>query len=259
MDFVTERMRSQFDRQAALYDQRALVQKKTAGVLCAGLRGFSRKTILDAGCGTGFLSKLLLRKFRPGLLVLNDTSERMLSLCGKKMTGPGRRIFRKNDFLSLRLSDPVDLVTANMLFQWFPDIVRPLRRAFRLLKSGGTLAFSIPINGTFAELIESLKKSGRSGSGTVLRMPDSSAVKAGLIKAGFKKIRIGHRTYRETYKSVMEFLRRLKETGTSFPVRKPLSVGEMKQTVAEYSGRFADRKGNIPVTWKIMFVRCRKP
>ena len=76
-----EKIRDAFSRSAATYDKESEVQAYIASELTRKLQEISPKTILEIGCGTGNLSKLLLDRYHPDSLVLNDISEKMIAIC----------------------------------------------------------------------------------------------------------------------------------------------------------------------------------
>jgi len=99
--------------------------------------------ILDAGCGEGYLSRLLERKGAHVTAV--DYSTEMLKLAKAKATeSSGIRYHHGNcenlNFLEDRM---FDTIVSNMVIQDLEDHTAALRECFRLLRDGGTLVFSI--------------------------------------------------------------------------------------------------------------------
>jgi len=161
-------------------------------------------------------------------------------------------------FLNLRQKKKFDLIVSSMSFQWFKDLKKLFSHSFKLLKENGDLAFSIPINGTFKELIFSLKRSTNRKDIPVLKFPSKEKIKNSLLKSGFKILSIKEKIIKRYYPSCWSFMKRLKTTGTNFPSSKPLTPLELRDTINYYERFFKTDKG-IYATWQILFVFARRP
>ena len=96
--------------------------------------------VLDAGCGSGRVSALVLDRLDPargGELVCVDGSAAMLEEAGRRL-GPGVELIH-SDLLSLSLPEPVDVVLSTATFHWIPDHDALFRRIFDWLRPGGLL------------------------------------------------------------------------------------------------------------------------
>ncbi len=90
--------------------------------------------VLDAGCGTGYLSKKLKKK---GADVIGiDFSEKMIAIANAGAAGID---FRVDDctLLSTIASETQDLVLSNYVLMDVPDLESCLQSFFRVLKPGG--------------------------------------------------------------------------------------------------------------------------
>lgn len=100
-------------------------------------------SILDAGCGEGYLSRILANK---GVIVTAvDYSEKMLKLATTKTSSDlNIRYFQGNcenlDFLD---SDSVDMIISNMVIQDLANYEAAFGEMYRLLKKDGYFIFSI--------------------------------------------------------------------------------------------------------------------
>lgn len=100
--------------------------------------------VLDAGCGPGNSTALLLERF-PGREVIGaDSSENMLEAARKALPGV---TFMQADLQGdiSCLGGDYDLVFSNACLQWVPDHRRLLPRLVALLRPGGALAVQIPM------------------------------------------------------------------------------------------------------------------
>jgi trans-aconitate 2-methyltransferase len=99
------------------------------------LRGDER--VLDAGCGTGRVTALLLDRLPHGEVVAVDGSEAMVAETRKRL-GDRVEAFAA-DLLDLELEPPVDAVLSTATFHWIEDHDRLFARLHAVLKPGGRL------------------------------------------------------------------------------------------------------------------------
>ena len=83
MDNYKTRVRNSFDSKAKYYDKFAKIQKLVAQRMIERLEiiNITPKRILDLGCGTGILARLLKEKYKSCNVVSVDLSLRMLKIC----------------------------------------------------------------------------------------------------------------------------------------------------------------------------------
>lgn len=101
------------------------------------------KTILDAGCGQGYLSRLLARK---GAIVTGVEPTPLLydHALQREHTEPLGITYLQEDLSRLSpMPDTFDYVIANMVFMDIPDYLPALRNCIAALKSNGGLIFSL--------------------------------------------------------------------------------------------------------------------
>lgn len=98
--------------------------------------------VVDAGCGSGELTRALKERW-PGAEVHGfDASTAMIARAGQAR---GVR-FEVAEATAWRPERPVDVLVSNALLQWIPDHRDLLERWVGLLASGGWLAFQVPGN-----------------------------------------------------------------------------------------------------------------
>src|SRR5438552_1886335 len=100
------------------------------------------ETVIDAGCGTGRLTRLLLERLPSGRMIALDLSHRMLEAARANLEPdfPGRVEYLRLDLLDLDLTDVADLVFSTATFHWVPDHDRLFRNLATALRPGGRLA-----------------------------------------------------------------------------------------------------------------------
>jgi trans-aconitate 2-methyltransferase len=99
------------------------------------------ETVIDAGCGTGRLTELLLDRLPQGHVIALDQSANMLHQAEAHLTPRfGDRVaFRQADLARLDLDTVADAVFSTATFHWITDHDRLFADLYRALKPGGWL------------------------------------------------------------------------------------------------------------------------
>lgn len=149
MRYPLELVRKHFDQAAEQYDAHAVVQREIADRLLDHLEGLrlDPANIVDVGCGTGYCTRVLKRKFPRANVTGIDLAPAMIREA-RRQQGWYRRWFGRNpvyetgDAQALALADnSVDLVFSNLAIQWCdPD--RVFTEFNRVLKPGGLVLLS---------------------------------------------------------------------------------------------------------------------
>jgi trans-aconitate 2-methyltransferase len=95
------------------------------------------ETVLDAGCGSGRVTAMLLERLPRGHVVAVDAAPSMVEEAREEL-GERATVLR-SDLLELALDEPVDAAFSNAVFHWVPDHERLYGRIAAALKPGGQL------------------------------------------------------------------------------------------------------------------------
>ena len=95
---------------------------------------------IDAGCGTGKVTGLLLERLPRGTILAVDGSRAMVEAAGERFAGEPRVRVEHQDLLELEVEETVDLVFSTATFHWIGDHGRLFDRLALALKPGGRLA-----------------------------------------------------------------------------------------------------------------------
>ncbi|HVC07090.1 MAG TPA: methyltransferase domain-containing protein [Solirubrobacterales bacterium] len=96
------------------------------------------ETVLDAGCGTGRLTRMLIERLPRGRVIGIDGSRAMVEKVGKILRP--RDEARSGDLTKLELGDRVDAIGSSAVFHWILDHDALFSRMHACLKPGGRLA-----------------------------------------------------------------------------------------------------------------------
>ena len=110
--------------------------------LLALVRPVVRGRVVDLGCGTGELTRILHTTVQAGETLGLDRSDAMLA---RAEPAPGLR-FEQGDIARFTATGQYDIVFANAALQWVPDHRALLPRLAAALRPGGQLAVQVPAN-----------------------------------------------------------------------------------------------------------------
>ena len=136
-------------------------------------------TVVDGGCGDGFLTEVLAGRFSR-VLAFDHSPER---LAAAKRRVPEKHVrFEQAELDALPLSaNSVDVVFLSMVLHHVPEIVAALREAARVLRTGGRVVV--------ADLAQHDDESMRERMGDLRLGLDSRLLEQAMRQAGFRKIR----------------------------------------------------------------------
>ena len=152
--------------------------------------------VIDAGCGTGRVTELLLRCVPDGTVLAVDASEAMVEATAGRFAREPRVRTERRDLLRFEVERPVDLVFSTATLHWIKDHEHLFKRFARTLKPGGRLVAQCGGEGNISRL--------RTAMGQVMRedrfegffvrwedpwnFADPATTRARLEAAGFEEI-----------------------------------------------------------------------
>jgi len=125
------------DWDAASYDRVSDPQVEWARDVLDRLPLGGGETVLDAGCGSGRVTALLLERPPSGHVIAVDSSESMVEHA-REALGERATVVEAN-LTELALDQEVDAVFSNAVFHWIADHERLFERLFAALRPGGRL------------------------------------------------------------------------------------------------------------------------
>lgn len=151
---------STVDWDARTYDRVSDPQEEWARELLLRLDLDGTETVLDAGCGSGRVTELLLERLPKGRVIGVDASPSMIELARERLGDDGRVELRVGDLAGLELGEPVDAIFSNATFHWVFDHDRLFARLFAAIRPGGALEAQCGGEGNVAEWIRSIDAAG---------------------------------------------------------------------------------------------------
>ena len=109
------------------------------------------ETVLDAGCGSGRVTALLLERLPRGRVVAVDSDAAMVEHA-REALDPGRATVFQSDLTELELDEPVDAAFSNAVFHWIADHDALFTRLHTALRPGGRLVAQCGGRGNVARL-----------------------------------------------------------------------------------------------------------
>jgi trans-aconitate 2-methyltransferase len=108
------------------------------------------ETVLDAGCGTGNVTRILLERLPRGRVIAVDAAPSMVEQARELL--PPEVDVRRADLLELRLDEPVDAILSTATFHWIGDHDRLFATLHAALAPGGRLVAQCGGHGNVAEV-----------------------------------------------------------------------------------------------------------
>lgn len=116
------------DWDASTYDRVSTPQRDWAMAVIERLALRGDETVLDAGCGTGRVSEILLRRLPRGRLLAVDGSAQMAE-AARELLGDRARVIHADLLeLELELDEELDAVFSSAVFHWIDDHARLFAR-----------------------------------------------------------------------------------------------------------------------------------
>ncbi len=224
-----------FGQSAAVYEQHAELQRHIAQTLGRILPTFTHADILEIGCGTGLLTRHLIKLYPNSELYVTDIVPEMVALCQAQYGHLDNVTFAVMDGEVPACTHSFDLIASSMTIHWFDDCVSGLAQLRRCLAKDGVVAYATIGQNCFPEWRDVLRGLGlANGLRKIPNLP-------GLCHT---------ETLTIDYGSGLDFLRSLKIIGADRPHAGyvPLSQKVMRQALKRFDKEYGGR-----ITWHIAY------
>ena len=251
----TRRVRRSFDRAARTYDDAAVLHREVRDNLLQrlNLMALTPRVVVDAGTGTGYAARALIRRYPKALVIALDASRPMLLAAGRRQSWLRRFERVCADAESLPLADgSVDLILSNLMLQWCdPDAV--FAECRRVLAPQGLLSFTTLGPDTLRELRSAWSEVDAHTH--VNQFLDMHDIGDALVRAGFASPVLDVERYTLSYLDVRRVAADLKATGahnaTLGRSRGLTGRGRFDALTAAYES--FRQNGRLPATYEVVF------
>jgi trans-aconitate 2-methyltransferase len=125
------------DWDAGTYDRVSTPQQQMAGPVLDRLELRGDETVLDAGCGSGRVTQMLVERLPRGRVIAVDGAPSMVEEARRALDDDVTVL--QSDLAELELDEQVDAVFSNAVFHWVPDHDALFTHLHAALKPGGRL------------------------------------------------------------------------------------------------------------------------
>ncbi len=253
-----EKVSESFSKSVKNYHQKAEIQRKVAEGLTSSIKPWKEiippGPVLEVGCGTGFLSELMLQEFPNREFTFTDISSEMVAFTKERLGNADRVSFDVLNVDEIENPEPTySLIISNFAAQWFDDTAIGLEKLTKMLNPGGLLLTAFPGNHSFMEWYECCLELGLPY--TVNPLPDVEEV---VIKLSLNPVQVDYyeNDLFQDFSSSMEFLKHIKEIGAGVSTTgKQLSAKQLKLLTS-----FWDKKtsNQIKAKWHVVYLAVKK-
>jgi trans-aconitate 2-methyltransferase len=145
------------DWDAAAYHRVSGPQVEMAAAVLDRLDLHGDETVLDAGCGSGRVTLMLLERLPRGHVVAVDQAASMVEHAREALPADRATVLQAS-LTDLQLDAPVDAVFSNAVFHWVPDHDALFARLFVALRPGGRMAAQCGGEGNLARFHEAARE-----------------------------------------------------------------------------------------------------
>lgn len=233
------------------YCSEAIVQKAVAGNLAQLIGqyvGGLPQCGVEVGCGSGFLTAELMRRYGCRNWLYNDISPAAKTYVDSIARGYGQSFhFEVGDAETLAYPDGIDLLASSSAMQWFADVPAFLKRVSGKMAADGILAIS-----TFGvDNLYEIKVTAGSGLNYMFKNELDT-----LVNAHFEVVEIKEELRTLYFETAVDVLRHIKQTGVNGCFRQCWTKAKLRAFAASYE-QFRCRRG-LPLTYHPMYVVARK-
>ena len=252
------KVKGSFAQAATSYDAVADLQKRVGQGLFAQIIEHNLKgTVLDIGCGTGFLTHELIESANCEQVIGLDIALPMLQTTRQKVASQNLALVCADAERLPLTAQSLNHIVSNLALQWCEDLKAVFMDFRRVLKPDGQLFFSTFGEQTLQELKSAWAKVD--GYSHVNHFYDEKEIAVFLQHAGFKQLEIDSKIYLSQYVSVFALMRELKAIGAHNVTvgRRKSMTGKTKMQAMITEYEVLRSEGLIPATFEIITITAR--
>jgi trans-aconitate 2-methyltransferase len=231
------------------------------------LRGDER--LLDAGCGTGRLTRDLLGALPHGKVVALDVSQNMLEEARAYLEAdfPGRVEFVRCDLLDLPFNQEFDGIFSTASFHWVLDHDRLFRNLYQALRPGGWLVAQCGGGKNIARLLARAQRLMESpayasyfaGYESPWEYSDAATAALRLKNAGFEQIETSLEEAPTRFPTAAEFHQFVENVILRHHLQKIPDAAVRERFMTELTREFATEDPPFLIDYVRLNLKARRP
>lgn len=251
-----------FSSAAHKYNDSSFVQRQVALRLYDFFPPFvSQMPLLEVGCGTGHLTRLISERNPQVHLDAIDISEAMVSVARRVCTAHKNISFRVADVFNYTGDKPYGMIVSSSALHWTHSLGECFKHLASMLLDNGHLACAIMIKGTLEELHESRRRVAPHKL-PLSELPSAEQLLTDIGKAGFEILNTSEDSIEEQYVSSAAFLRSIHDQGVTGGMfsrsATPLTRGELQRLNLDYEKHYGTGKDKeVKATYRVLYVLAR--
>lgn len=245
-----------FSKAADQYDASAALQVEVGSRLISRLEfiKLDPKTILDLGCGTGALTRMLAKQFPNASITGLDLAPGMVAHAAEHADSDNQQ-FVVGDAEKLDFPDNhFDFIYSSLMIHWANDIQAVFDELFRVLKPDGLFLFS----SLGPDTLKELRLSWREVDDLQHVHPfiDMHHLGDGLLRSGFADPVMDMEMITLTYPNAIAVMRDLKNIGAhNLDMKRHKALtgkNKLKRVEAAYE-QFRRDDGTLPLSYEVVY------
>lgn len=263
---VSSAITTNFAKRANSYEQAARMQKIAADRLASRITSQAKylspdDSILEIGCGSGLLSRHLLKLFPEHTIYFLDPAKDMLELCRQNVgTGPAQ------EFIHSTIEDHVfdsefsqkkhTLIASSFVLHWLFDLKLVLNRLLENLAPAGQIFFSFPAAGSFPQWQTICRQLNIPFTGN--QLPGLEDIQS-AVDSNKATIDCEEYTYQIDFRNSMQFFRHMKMLGANtkkFIPARELTITDFRSLLKTWDSQsmieLGKRNNSVNCTYKIL-------
>jgi malonyl-CoA O-methyltransferase len=252
-----ELLANRFSTASDLYEDATPIQSKMAqNLFNEVLRltfGKNIRNILELGCGSGRLTKKLVKEFPRSKITAIDIAPNMVDLA-KTKSPTVNFIIGDIEKVVFDFEEKFDLIISNATIQWFENKQKTMQQINNLLEQSGVLAIATFGDKTFYELsksfAESYLKHDLEVRSHVVKMPSVAT-----WKTIFSNEKVSEEIFTQTFPSVREFLKSIQSAGAVNSAKENSTIPKkvLLDMMKYYAENFTD-ENEVLATYHVCYI-----